>query len=109
MFRSLHSQQSNVLTNGPQYAEVAVPVHVYQTFTYRLPEWMRGEALIGSRILVPLGRNTVAGYIVGLAEELKTESLLEADVKEAETLLDSIPICTDEVLEITRWVSDYYG
>ena len=94
----------------PRYAEVAVPVHVARTFIYRLKEWMRNDAQVGSRILVPLGRSAVTGYIVGLHETLNAdENLNEADLKDAENILDVTPICTPEVLEITRWVSDYYG
>jgi primosomal protein N' (replication factor Y) len=96
--------------NGPRYAEVAVPLHVSQTFTYKLKPSMQAEAAVGSRIVVPLGRTTVTGFIVGLHEELKTDtSLNEADIKEAEDILDAIPLCTPEVLAITRWVSEYYA
>ena len=30
-------------------------------------------------------------------------------MKEAEELLDAEPLLTPEVLEITRWISDYYA
>ncbi len=97
-------------SSAPHYAEVAVPVHVFQTFIYRLKLWMRSDACVGSRILVPLGRTGVTGYIVALHQELNPNaSLAESDIKDAENLLDSVPVCTPEVLEITRWVSEYYG
>ena len=48
------------------YAEVAVPLHVFQTFTYRLtPEQSMAE--VGARLVVPLGRNLVTGYVVDLS------------------------------------------
>jgi primosomal protein N' (replication factor Y) len=95
---------------GPKYAEVAVPLHVSQTFTYRLRPALRSEAAIGSRIQVPLGQNLVTGYIVGLYEELKADAgFEESSLKEAENIVDTDPVCTPEVLEITRWVSDYYA
>ncbi|HVG39689.1 MAG TPA: hypothetical protein VM870_10400, partial [Pyrinomonadaceae bacterium] len=37
----------------PRFAEVAVPLRVQGTFTYRLPEALREEARVGSRLLVP--------------------------------------------------------
>jgi primosomal protein N' (replication factor Y) len=47
---------------------------------------------------------------VALHTELRTNSgLTETDIKEAATLVDSTPICTPEILQITRWVSDYYS
>ncbi|MGH9872053.1 MAG: primosomal protein N' [Pyrinomonadaceae bacterium] len=94
---------------GYQYAEVAVPVHVSSTFIYRLPTSMRHLAQTGSRIVVPLGRKFVTGYIVALLENLRAgTSLQESDIKEAKDILDVIPLVTPELLQLTRWVADYY-
>ena len=93
----------------PVYAEVAVPVHVSSTFTYRLPVSMQHLAQPGSRIVVPFGRKFVTGYIVALREGLRPgTSLQESDIKDARELLDVIPLVTPELLELTRWVSEYY-
>jgi primosomal protein N' (replication factor Y) len=94
---------------GPQYAEVAVPIHVSSTFIYRLPVSLRHLAQSGSRIVVPLGRKFVTGYIVALLENLRAgTSLQESDVKEAKEILDAVPPITPELLELTRWVAEYY-
>ena len=93
----------------PQYAEVAVPVYVSSTFIYRMPPTMRQLAQVGSRIVVPFGRKFVTGYIVALLESLRTgTSLAEADIKDAREILDAVPLVTPELLQLTRWVSDYY-
>jgi primosomal protein N' (replication factor Y) len=95
--------------NAPRYAEVALPVHVSSTFIYRLPKSMREIAQAGSRIVVPLGRKLVTGYITGLLEELRPgTSLEESTVKDAKEILDVVPLVTRELLELTRWVADYY-
>ncbi|MGH9941005.1 MAG: primosomal protein N' [Pyrinomonadaceae bacterium] len=92
------------------YAEVAVPLRVSQTFTYRLPLALRDAARVGSRILVPFGRKLLTGYVVALHHELDPAlGLEEADIKDAEELLDAEPLITPVVLEITRWMSDYYA
>jgi primosomal protein N' (replication factor Y) len=97
-------------TDGPRYAEVAVPLHISRTFAYRLQPRMRSEASVGSRIVVPLGRTSVTGYIVALYKELDSElDLKESDIKDAAEILDSSPILTPEILEITRWASEYYA
>jgi primosomal protein N' (replication factor Y) len=94
---------------GPQYAEVAVPVHVSSTFIYRLPVSKRQVAQTGSRIVVPLGRKFVTGYIVALLEDLPAgTSLQESAIKDAKDVLDVIPLVTPELLQLTRWVADYY-
>jgi primosomal protein N' (replication factor Y) len=97
-------------TAAPQFAEVAVPLHVRQTFTYRLPDALREEARVGSRLLVPLGRQLLTGYIVALHDELDASvELNDAEIKDAEELLDAEPLLTPDVLEITRWIADYYA
>ncbi len=91
-----------------EYAEVAVPLRVFQTFTYRLPPDLPFDAPIGGRIVVPFGRRQVIGYIVELAST-PNETLDQKEIKQAERVLDSAPIVTAELLQITRWVSDYYA
>ena len=90
------------------YAEVAVPLHVFQTFTYRLTAEQSAAAQVGARLVVPLGRNLVNGYIVDLLAELPS-NLNEADIKEANDLVDTEPVCSSEILQLARWVADYYA
>lgn len=90
------------------YAEVAVPLHVFQTFTYRLTPEQSGQAEVGARLVVPLGRSVVTGYILDLLDDL-TPGLVETDVKEAKELVDTTPVCNPEILQLARWVSDYYA
>src|SRR5262245_10977734 len=51
-------------------AEVAVPLYVRQTYTYRLPEALAEAARPGCRALVPFGRKVVTGYVVAIHEQL---------------------------------------
>lgn len=90
------------------YAEVAVPLHVFQTFTYRLTGNLGAQATPGARILVPLGRKSVTGYIVAVLDELPA-SLAELDIKDAQDLVDVEPVCSPEILQLARWVADYYA
>jgi primosomal protein N' (replication factor Y) (superfamily II helicase) len=100
----------NESSSGPAYAEVAVPLHVSQTFTYRLPDELRSLVMVGARIVVPLGRSVVTGYIVALQDDLGPPSDLVADnIKYAQSLVDSVPVCSPEILQISCWVSDYYA
>jgi primosomal protein N' (replication factor Y) len=108
-FATKQSSDSEVLA-APLYTDVAVPVHVYQTFIYELPEEVRPVVQVGARILVPLGKSLVAGYVVGLHTHLPEEFSSKADeIKVTGALIDQIPICTPEILQITKWVADYYA
>ncbi|HKU76293.1 MAG TPA: primosomal protein N' [Pyrinomonadaceae bacterium] len=90
------------------YVEVAVPLHVFQTFTYRLSPEQRAEAEVGARVVVPLGRNLVTAYIVSLFDEAPA-NLVDVDIKDAHELLDETPVCGPEILQLARWVADYYA
>jgi primosomal protein N' (replication factor Y) len=95
---------------APLLAQVAFPVHLSKTFTYRLPVTIQSVARVGSRVVAPLGAKPVTGYIVGLLPHLRDgSSLVESELKEVQELLDVDPPLTPEVLEITRWVADYYA
>ena len=89
------------------FVEVAVPVYVRQTFTYRLPGDMARRAAPGCRVLVPFGKKYLTAFIVDVHESLAAE-VDEADLKDVEELLDESPIITSEVLGLTHWVADYY-
>src|SRR5215470_15677945 len=93
-----------------QYVQVAVPIHLRKLFTYRLPASMRAAARVGSRVMVQLGTKPTTGYIVALLPKLRWgTSLIESEIKDVQELLDVDPPLGAEVLEITRWVADYYA
>ena len=95
---------------APQYAQIAVPVHLRKLFTYHLPPSMRDTARVGARVMVQLGTKPTAGYIVALLPHLREDtSLVASEIKDVQQLLDVEPALTPEVLEITRWVADYYA
>jgi primosomal protein N' (replication factor Y) (superfamily II helicase) len=105
---SLQREPHDTLTSIVRYAEVAVPLHVFQTFTYRLSPEQSVDAQIGARLVVPLGRSVVTAYILGLTDE-PPENLAEIDIKDAQSLVDSTPVCSAEILQLARWVADYYA
>ncbi|HEY2963739.1 MAG TPA: primosomal protein N' [Pyrinomonadaceae bacterium] len=95
---------------GPRFVEVAVPVHVAQTFTYRLTPEQSTDAKPGARIVVPFGRKLVTAYIVALHDELPPNfTLAEEEIKEVERVVDTVPVCTPEILQLAHWVAEYYA
>ena len=60
--------------------------------------------------MVPFGRKMRTGYIVALYDELPNDvELDESEIKDAERLFDEVPVCTPEILQLARWVADYYA
>ncbi|HKX29579.1 MAG TPA: hypothetical protein VJ302_17955, partial [Blastocatellia bacterium] len=53
------------------FAEIAIPLNVHQTFTYRLPDSFAANAKPGCRVLVPFGKQLLTGYIIGVYEWLE--------------------------------------
>jgi primosomal protein N' (replication factor Y) (superfamily II helicase) len=92
------------------FAEVAIPLNVIQTFTYALPTSFAAKAKPGARVLVPFGKQLLTAYIVDVHATLE-EAGQEPDsyeVKEVEELFDTEPLVTGEMLELTKWIADYY-
>jgi primosomal protein N' (replication factor Y) len=92
------------------FAEIAIPLNVHQTFTYRLPDSFAAEAQPGCRVLVPFGTQLLTGYIVDLHQTLAEAGQAEVGVtiKDVEELFDIEPLVTPELLALTKWIADYY-
>jgi primosomal protein N' (replication factor Y) len=88
------------------FAEIALPVNVSQTFTYRLPTHMVAAAKPGSRVIVPFGKKLQTAFIVGIHEDIDDE--LRAAIKDVQELIDETPVVNGDILELTRWMADYY-
>ncbi len=90
-----------------RFAEVAVPLNVRNTYTYRLPPLLADRAAAGCRVLVALRNKIVTGYIVAIHDE-PGEGLANTAIKDIEELVDEQPIVTAEILRLTQWIADYY-
>ncbi|MFW6108080.1 MAG: replication restart helicase PriA, partial [bacterium] len=85
------------------FAAVALNLAVDQTFTYRVPGGLRDEVVPGRRVRVPFRGRPVVGYCVALAETTELDRVLDV-----ESVLDEGPLISAEMLDLTRWIADYY-
>jgi Primosomal protein N'' (replication factor Y) - superfamily II helicase len=93
----------------PIFAEVALPLPLRRTFTYRLPANIGQSVQLGSRLLVPFGKRSLTGYVVHLHTDLPPDlEIEESALKNAAELLDDEPLITPEMLRLTQWTADYY-
>src|SRR5882762_8437160 len=69
-------------------------------FTYRIAPEL-GAAEPGRRVLVPLGRRTETGVVLGPGEA-------RGDVRDAIRLLDDGPLLTAEIIALARWAAAHY-
>lgn len=91
--------------NEGYFLKVAVPAPLNQLFTYA---W-KAPLNTGLRVLVPFGvrnRPTV-GVVLGLVDREQ----IDVDIKKIKAIvevLDDEPIYSPSLLELARWLSDYY-
>jgi primosomal protein N' (replication factor Y) len=88
-----------------EIVEVAVELPVPGTYSYVVPEGMRGRALFGHRVLVPFGRRAVTGVVVG-EPEVAPEGA--GELRAIESLVDAVPAVSRELVELCLFVARYY-
>lgn len=94
----------------PKFVEVALPLPLRQTFTYRIPAGIAPLIGIGARLTVPFRSRQLTGYCVALHTELGAEfSFDPAALKDVLELVDEEPLITEEILKLTQWAADYYA
>ena len=86
-----------------KFVDIALPVPLDHTFTYSVPEELREFAERGKRALVPFGKKLLTGVIIDFPPSTSITSL-----KPIRDILDEQPTFSKELLDLTRWISDYY-
>lgn len=76
-----------------------------KTFSYLIPDEMRGTIRIGQAVLVPFGRQGgVNAFVVGFGDYLP-EGIR---AKKINKILDEKPLFSLEYLKLLEWVANYY-
>ena len=88
------------------YVQVALPVPLKQTFTYIIPDQFSQDVVVGSKLLVPFGRRTLAGYAVQISTTKQEDA--PDGLKEVMKVLDPESLFPPDMLKVTRWMADYY-
>jgi primosomal protein N' (replication factor Y) (superfamily II helicase) len=85
----------------PEFCDVALPVPLDIVFTYRIPA--EAEPVVGGRVLVPFRQKRMTGIVVELHDRKPT-----VETKSILSVLDSEPVLNDQLLQLGRWIADYY-
>ncbi len=86
------------------FCNVALPVPLRTTFTYAVPEALRGTVQPGSRVLVPFRKKAMVGVVAELAESAPQGT----KIRELTRVLDFVPALTPKLIELAHWIAGYY-
>jgi len=85
------------------FIEVALSLPLAKHLHYKIPEQLTSSVAVGKRVLVPLGKRRVTGYVVDLLHKSEFP-----EIKDIVDVLDDQPLFTPHHLKFYRWISDYY-
>jgi len=88
------------------YAAVVLPVPVSRSYIYEVPETLAARVVPGARVVVPLRHRSVVGIVTELISQLPSAGI---EIKVIAAAPDADPAISPALLELGRWMSDYYG
>jgi len=86
----------------PIYCEVALPLPLDRTFTYRADTGTIPQR--GARVIAPFRNEKLVGVVL----ELHSRAPEDFEARAIETVLDDEPLLSEQLLELAQWMSQYY-
>jgi primosomal protein N' (replication factor Y) (superfamily II helicase) len=86
------------------YIEVLLPLAVPNTYTYLVPDELKGKIQRGQRVEVELRRKLYSGICVKFTEQTN----FDYKPKPVIGLIDETPILSEKQLQFWEWISKYY-
>jgi primosomal protein N' (replication factor Y) len=83
--------------------KTTTPDATAQTFTYHLPDELRGRLSVGSLVVVPFGSRRLYGVVVGLGDESPIP-----ETRPVESLADDEPVLSPAQIQLAHWMSREY-
>ncbi len=88
---------------SPSIARVVPELSLDRAFDYRIPESLRDELVLGSKVRVPFGPREITGYVVELPQQSEFNKL-----KEITAVVGSGAFIPPTLIELAQWMSLYY-
>ncbi|MDR0971838.1 MAG: primosomal protein N' [Bacteroidales bacterium] len=87
------------------FCDVALPLHIPSTYTYRIPYNWNKNVKVGQRVAVSLGQKKVFS---GIVFKIHNQAPKVKTIKYILSILDENPIIDNNALEFWKWLSQYY-
>lgn len=100
------TQDPKPITHNHKYAEVVFNLPVDKSFHYLVPGHLEDAVEIGKRVKAPFGPRSLTGFIVGLPE--RPPKSFRSRLKEIIGVIDEKPLFGGTLLELARWMNEYY-
>src|SRR6266545_3266333 len=84
--------------------EIALPVPLFQTFTYAVDPAAARAPVAGSRVVVPFRNATEIGICLGPADKAS----LPRKVRTIIDVPDAEPALSEDMIALCRWMAEYY-
>src|ERR1700683_3551682 len=84
-----------------EFCDVALPVPLDMVFTYRAPAEV--VPIVGGRVLGPFRQQRMTGIVVELHDRKPA-----VQIRNLITVLDAAPVLDEQLLQLGRWIADYY-
>ena len=88
-----------------RYADVILPLPLEGFFTYKVPDSIQTEELVGCRVVVPFGKSKT---YVGLVARLHDNEPQGYSVKPLTMRLDQRPVVGEMQMRLWQWIAKYY-
>ena len=87
------------------FVDVILPLPLPGTFTYSIPEELKGKIIPGCRVVVPFGKKVT---YTALVSSLHNNPNNNYEIRTIRELLDEAPIVLNEQIKLWDWIARYY-
>lgn len=86
------------------FVDVILPLHIHDTYTYRVPQEYNDAIQVGQRVVVQFGTRKLYSALVRHVHE----NVPNYSVKYVLAVLDEFPIITEQQFQFWEWMANYY-
>src|SRR5690242_14875826 len=87
----------------PSYARVVIDRAIHHELDYLVPENLSDRVAVGSRVRVPFRNKSALATVVAVLEHSEAKG-----IRPVEAVVGDGPILSEQLLELSRWISTYY-
>lgn len=93
------------MSSVKRYVDVILPLALPRILTYSIPEELDEMVLVGTRLIVPIGKKKL---YAGIAYKIHNQVPLGYQTKNILQVIDNQPIVYESQLKFWDWIADYY-